>query len=440
MSAQAAAELHEGLRGPMYCDAGRTSQAARRLRLQTPLLGEDGEEQSVPGAAACSARASYSRGPSGSSREATAWPRAGSTSSSASPSTSLPRRWSRCSRGARGRRRRTLHGGRVVGARVLHGDHRHDGDRVGRGHRRHRRRRRLQLDDHRRPDLHLCRPDPRHHQVPGAARLLLLHPLHHPPLPLRPRRKDSLVRVPPPPPRLRVLRLLDDPEPQDCKGHAQPRRLPQDTDGRLHRRRRAPRQGGRGEGGQEGGQGGGRRRGRPAQAQGGRCRLHPHGVRRERRGRGQVLRRFGRARGLAGQQRQALLHPDPLLHAAQLQVVCCLPQEHVRLQVHRQGPKGLLVAAHHRLQAVDAGVDARQVQVLVHVELRRVGRLDLHPHHVRAHLHHARRLHPQHPGHRDGHHRALLRHLRPRLALLHHRRAQGRGRHGHRKRARLKHL
>jgi hypothetical protein len=52
----------------MYCDAGRTSQAARR-RLQTPLLGEDGEEQSVPGAAACSARASYSRGPSGSSRE-----------------------------------------------------------------------------------------------------------------------------------------------------------------------------------------------------------------------------------------------------------------------------------------------------------------------------------------------------------------------------------
>ena len=44
----------------------------------------------------------------------------------------------------------------------------------------------------------------------------------------------------------------------------------------------------------------------------------------------------------------------------------------------------LLVSAHLRLQAVDAGVDARQVQVLVHVELRHVGRLDLHPHHVRC--------------------------------------------------------
>ncbi|EOD24083.1 hypothetical protein EMIHUDRAFT_450681 [Emiliania huxleyi CCMP1516] len=51
---------------------------------------------------------------------------------------------------------------------------------------------------------------------------------------------------------------------------------------------------------------------------------------------------------------------------------------------------------------------------------------------------HARRLHPQHPGHRDVHHRALLRHLRPRLALLHRRRAQGRGRHGHRHRKRAR--
>ena len=54
-------------------------------------------------------------------------PRAGSTASSASPSsatTCTPRRSMRlrCSRGARGRRRRTLHGGRVVGGRVLHGD------------------------------------------------------------------------------------------------------------------------------------------------------------------------------------------------------------------------------------------------------------------------------------------------------------------------------
>ena len=52
---------------------------------QTPLLGEDGEEQSVPGAAACSARASYSRGPSDSSREATAWPRGSSRRAARAP-------------------------------------------------------------------------------------------------------------------------------------------------------------------------------------------------------------------------------------------------------------------------------------------------------------------------------------------------------------------